>query len=65
MTAASTKATAPASRRAAVQAAAQQAHTPVQRIGQIEAQPGLRVLEADGQPVTARFASFDHFAAPG
>ena len=54
--------TAPASARAAVQAAARQAGTPVTRIGRIEAEPGLRLLDADGRPVTGRFASFDHFA---
>jgi thiamine-monophosphate kinase len=57
--------TAPASEREAVQAAARQAQTPVRRIGQIDAQPGLRVHEADGRPITTRFASFDHFAGQG
>lgn len=54
--------TAPGSARAAVQAAAQQAATPVTRIGRIEAEPGLRLVDAQGQPVHGRFASFDHFA---
>jgi len=54
--------TAPPSARAAVQAAAQTAATPVTCIGHIEAEPGLRLIDAQGQPVSGRFASFDHFA---
>jgi thiamine-monophosphate kinase len=53
--------TAPVQRRAAVEAAARQAGTPVTRIGRIEAEPGLRVVDAQGQPLQRRFASFDHF----
>jgi thiamine-monophosphate kinase len=54
--------TAPVSAREAVQTAAQQAHTPVRRIGMIEAAPGLRLLDAAGKPLERRYASFDHFA---
>jgi thiamine-monophosphate kinase len=54
--------TAAASARAAVQAAAQQAGVPVTRIGRIEAETGLRLVDAHGQPVTGRYTSFDHFA---
>ena len=58
--------TAPASRRQAVQAAAAQSGTRISRIGNIEAEPGLRLLDANGQALTAAqmraFASFDHFA---
>jgi thiamine-monophosphate kinase len=54
--------TAAPSQRAAVQAAAQQARTPVTRIGRIEAQPGLRLLDAQGRPIARRYGSFDHFA---
>jgi len=54
--------TAPASARQAVQAAARQADTPVTRIGRIDAEPGLRLLDAQGQPLSGRFSSFDHFA---
>ena len=54
--------TAPPAQRAAVQTAAQASATPVTRIGQIEAAPGLRLVDGRGQPVTRRFASFDHFA---
>ena len=54
--------TAPVSARDAVQAAARHAATPVTRIGCIDAEPGLRLLDADGQPLGDRFSSFDHFA---
>jgi thiamine-monophosphate kinase len=54
--------TAPASARDAVQAAARQAQTPVSRIGRIDADPGLRLLDAAGAPMERRYASFDHFA---
>ncbi len=54
--------TAPVSMRAAVQAAALQAQTPVSRIGNIEQPAGLRLVDAAGHAVPADFASFDHFA---
>ena len=55
--------TAAPSRRAAVLAAGQRSATPVTRIGQIEAEPGLRVRDLDGQWLAPdRFAGFDHFA---
>ena len=54
--------TAPVSARQAVQAAARQAATPVTRIGCIDAEPGLRLLDADGQHLPGAFSSFDHFA---
>jgi thiamine-monophosphate kinase len=54
--------TAPVSARDAVQAAARQAATPVTRIGGIDAEPGLRLLDADGQRLGDRFSSFEHFA---
>ncbi len=54
--------TAPAERRAAVTAAADHAQTIVTRIGTIEATPGLRVVDAHGQPLSRQFAGFDHFA---
>jgi thiamine-monophosphate kinase len=53
--------TAPAARRNAVQTAAAASGTPVTRIGQIEAAPGLRLNDALGRPVPNTFASFDHF----
>lgn len=53
---------APAAQRHAVEAAALASHTVVSRIGRIDEQPGLRWLDAAGQPVADVFASFDHFA---
>ena len=53
--------TAPVGKRQAVQAAALASNTPVTRIGQIEAEPGLRLTDAQGQTVPNNFASFDHF----
>lgn len=62
--------TAPTSRHAEVLAAGQAAGVPVHRIGRIDAQPGLRVLDGAwapegpaGQPVSNRWTSFDHFRA--
>ncbi len=54
--------TAPASARVAVQAAAAAAATPVTRIGVMQAEPGLRLVDANGALLPARYASFDHFA---
>jgi thiamine-monophosphate kinase len=55
--------TAPLSARSRVKAAALQSETSVTRIGLIEAAGGLRLVDATGQPVNRRFASFDHFAS--
>jgi thiamine-monophosphate kinase len=54
--------TAPAAVREAVAAAAARSQTPVTRIGCIEAEPGVRLVDGSGAPVDAAFASFDHFA---
>jgi thiamine-monophosphate kinase len=54
--------TAPAAARAGVAAAAQLSQTPVTRIGQIDATPGLRLLDGDSQPLPNNYRSFDHFA---
>lgn len=55
--------TAPAQLRAQVQAAAQSADTVVTRIGRVTAEPGVLLLDAQGQPLARqRWASFDHFA---
>ena len=54
--------TAPISARSAVQAAAAQAATPVTRIGSLDAEPGLQLLDAQGRHLTNHFFSFDHFA---
>jgi len=54
--------TAPLSARDAVLAASHLSATPVTRIGRIELEPGLRLLDAQGQCLREQFASFDHFA---
>ena len=54
--------TAPPERRGAVEAAALQSQTPVRRIGCIDTEPGVRVVDAQGQLLPNTFASFDHFA---
>jgi len=54
--------TAAPEQRAAVAHAAQSSQTPVHRIGQIDARPGLRLLDENSQPLAQQFASFDHFA---
>ncbi|MHB1249573.1 MAG: thiamine-phosphate kinase, partial [Polaromonas sp.] len=54
--------TAPVSVREAVLAASRQAGTLVTRIGRIDAQPGLRLIDAQGNALTRSFPSFDHFA---
>jgi thiamine-monophosphate kinase len=53
--------TAPAARESAVQAAAASAGCAATRIGRIEATPGVRIVDRDGQAITTAFASFDHF----
>ena len=54
--------TAPAAARAAVERAGREAATPVARIGRIDAEAGLRIVDAAGAPVAQRFTAFDHFA---
>ncbi len=54
--------TAPSFARDAVLQAGVVAATPVTRIGRIEAEPGLRIVDARGAPVAQHFTSFDHFA---
>lgn len=53
--------TVPPALRAAAQAASIASDTPITHIGQIEAAPGLRLVDAQGNAVANRFASFDHF----
>ncbi len=53
--------TAPASAQAAVLAASAQANVRVTRIGQIDAAPGIRLLDAQGQLQPDDYDSFDHF----
>jgi thiamine-monophosphate kinase len=52
----------PAMRAAIVEAAAQ-CGTPVTRVGAIDAEPGLRWVDADGVPLMLALAGFDHFAS--
>lgn len=54
--------TAPPAARAPVQAAADRAATPVTRIGRIEAEPGLRLIDAAGHATPLAARAFDHFA---
>ncbi|MPS92092.1 thiamine-phosphate kinase [Comamonas sp.] len=53
--------TATAARHADVLAAGAASGTPVHRIGRIDAEPGLRVIGADGALLQNRWKSFDHF----
>jgi thiamine-monophosphate kinase len=53
--------TAPPDHARAVAAAAATSQTPVTRIGQIDALPGLRVVDAQGAEVRGAWRSFDHF----
>ncbi|PJI95750.1 thiamine-phosphate kinase [Acidovorax sp. 69] len=53
--------TAPPTRRNAVAAASQASDTPITRIGTVLSEPGLQLVNAHGQPVNNRYASFDHF----
>ena len=53
--------TAPASRRDAVLAAASVAGVQARRIGQIDKQPGIRLVDGQGNVQPGGYASFDHF----
>ena len=53
---------APAAARDAVHAAALAASTSVTRIGRIEAEVGLRLVDSQGRAMQRHYASFDHFA---
>lgn len=53
--------TAPATRREQVQQAARASATPVHCIGTVRSHTGLTLIDAQGQPVVHRYASFDHF----
>lgn len=54
--------TAPAARRADVQAAAQRAGVAVTRCGVITREPALQVLDAEGRALQTGLRGFDHFA---
>jgi thiamine-monophosphate kinase len=53
---------APAVRHAEVQAAGHAAGVALTHIGQLEAEPGLRVVDAQGRQLSPPARSFDHFA---
>ncbi|MDC6177230.1 thiamine-phosphate kinase [Ralstonia solanacearum] len=55
--------TAPADSHEAVLAAGQRAGVPVTRIGRIDAEPGLRLIDAHGAPIDFSHAGFDHFSS--
>lgn len=55
--------TAPVAMRNAVLAAAHAATTTVTRVGTIEDVPGLRLLDAGGEPLNLQLTSFDHFTS--
>ncbi len=54
--------TAPPAGREAVLEASQSSQTNVTRIGKVTANAGIELLDSQGQPISTRFASFDHFA---
>jgi thiamine-monophosphate kinase len=54
--------TAPAARRETVQRAADAAGTRVTRIGRIDAEPGMRLVDPGGRRIERAFTTFDHFA---
>jgi thiamine-monophosphate kinase len=53
---------APVSTRSQVGQAAACSQTPVTRIGRIEEQSGLRLVDSEGQELPNNYSSFDHFA---
>lgn len=55
--------TAPVSARAAVIAAAGSVATPVTRVGSIDADGGLKLVDAGGAALDLKLASFDHFTS--
>ncbi|QOY94092.1 thiamine-phosphate kinase [Massilia sp. UMI-21] len=54
--------TAPAAQRAAVLEAGRASGTPVTRVGAIEAEPGLRFVDAQGAPLELKLSGWDHFS---
>jgi len=54
--------TAPASSREAIAALAIACGTPVTRVGRIEAESGLRLVDATALPLDLQLHSFDHFS---
>jgi thiamine-monophosphate kinase len=53
--------TAPSANRAAIFAAALESGTAVTRVGTIDAEPGLRLVDGGGAAVSMGLAGFDHF----
>jgi thiamine-monophosphate kinase len=53
---------APPEQRAAILAAGARSATAVTRVGTIDAEPGLRMTDADGLPLALALAGFDHFS---
>lgn len=56
--------TAPAHQRDAVLAAGLTSQTTVTRVGQIEAEAGLRLRDQEGHAIKMQLSSFDHFTTP-
>jgi thiamine-monophosphate kinase len=54
--------TAPVANRDAILAAGEQCGTPVTRVGRIEEEPGLRLVDGDGAPLLLHLRGWDHFA---
>jgi thiamine-monophosphate kinase len=54
--------TAPGSKRDAIVAAGAACATPVTRVGRIEAEPGLRLVDRDGAPLALDLRGWDHFS---
>ena len=57
--------TAPVQQRSALALLSATLQLPINRIGTIEAVPGLRLVDAQGNAVALDFASFDHFTPAG
>ncbi len=55
--------TAPVAAREAILAIADSVATPVTRVGRIEAQTGLRLVDASGAALDLQLSSFDHFTS--
>jgi thiamine-monophosphate kinase len=53
--------TAPAAHRDAILAAGGRCGTPVTRVGRIETEPGLRLVDGDGAPLALKLRGWDHF----
>jgi thiamine-monophosphate kinase len=53
--------TAPTSAAAQLQTLAKELSLPLTRIGRVETEPGLRLVDEQGRSIANSFASFDHF----